>query len=214
MENRNRNLFIGALMIVAGILFALQTIFNIDLSSTIIATLFVLGGAAFLWVLATRPQTNWWAAIPGMTLIGLGALIGLPALIGEAVISQWGGTLFLGMISLSFVMIYFLRREFWWAVIPAGTLLTLALVAGLSDSSSTGFDTGALFFVGLGLTFGILGLLPEGRKMRWPWIPATILLIMGGLVALGSETYLKFLFPAALILAGVFFLFRSFQTKP
>jgi len=213
MENRNRNIFFGALLIVAGILFALQTIFNVDLDSTIIATLFLLGGVVFLWVLFTKPQTNWWAAIPGLTLVGLGALIGLPAFIGEAAMGDWAGSLFLGMIGLSFVVIYIIRREFWWAVIPAGTLLTLSLVAELGELTNTGFDTGAIFFVGLGLTFGLLGLLPEGRKMRWPWIPATILLVMGGLIALGSETYIKYLFPVALIIAGVFFLFRSFQAQ-
>ncbi len=213
MENRNRNIFFGALLIVAGILFALQTIFNVDLDSTIIATLFLLGGVVFLWVLFTKPQNNWWAAIPGLTLVGLGALIGLPTFIGEAAMGDWAGSLFLGMIGLSFVVIYIIRREFWWAVIPAGTLLTLALVAGLDGLSNTGFDTGAIFFVGLGLTFGLLGLLPEGRKMRWPWIPATILLVMGGLIALGSETYIKYLFPVALIIAGVFFLFRSLQAQ-
>ena len=38
--------------------------------------------------------------------------------------------MFLGTIGLSFWVIYLTRRDFWWAVIPGGALMTLALVAG------------------------------------------------------------------------------------
>ena len=35
-------------------------------------------------------------------------------------LGAWGGALFLGSIGLAFWVIYFVRRDFWWAVIPGG----------------------------------------------------------------------------------------------
>ena len=145
-------------------------------------------------------------------MLGLGVLIASPVVFGKSFTEHFGGSIFLGSIALSFLVVMLLHPEFWWAVIPAGTLFTLAIVAGLPQTfGSSGLETGALFFVGLGITFGVLGILPAGRKMKWPWIPAVILLIMGGLIALGSESAIKYLFPVALILGGVFFLVRSFR---
>ncbi|NTV37088.1 MAG: hypothetical protein HGA53_09050 [Anaerolineaceae bacterium] len=212
MDSTKRRVLFGVLLILAGILFLLQTVFDVVVEGTIFGAFFALGGVAFLILLFTNPKESWWAAIPGFTMLGLGVLIASPVIFGDTFTEHFGGSIFLGSIALSFLVVMLLHPEFWWAVIPAGTLFTLAIVAGLPQTfGSSGLETGALFFVGLGITFGVLGLLPAGRKMKWPWIPAVILLIMGGLIALGSESAIKYLFPVALILGGVFFLVRSFR---
>lgn len=68
---------------------------------------------------------------------------------------------------------------------------------------------GALFF-GLAVTFGLLAILPtpEGR-MRWTIIPATVLVFVGALVTTEATVVLGFVWPAALILGGLYLIFRS-----
>jgi hypothetical protein len=175
------------------------------------AFLFGAGGLVFLSVfLADR--SNWWAIIPGVVLLSLAAVVALDQLVPEAD-EAWGGALFLGGVGLSFWLIYFTNRGHWWAVIPGGVLFTLALVAGLS-SVFEDVEMGGVFFLGLGLTFGLLSLLPtpEGR-MKWALIPAAVLLVMGLLLLAAAIAILEVLWPAALILVGLYFVIRVFVSR-
>ncbi len=197
----------GVLLIVFGVLSLLQTLGIltgiVDLLWTL---LFGAGGLLFLYSFLTN-NTNVWALIPGFVLLSLAALMGLnqfaPA-IGEA----WGGTLILGGVGLAFWAIYLVRREHWWAVIPGGVLVTLALVTGLS-SVLEGVEIGGIFLLGLGATFGLLSWLPtpEGR-MKWALIPATVLVVMGLLVTAAAEELIGYLWPAVLILSGLYLIWR------
>jgi hypothetical protein len=175
------------------------------------AFLFGAGGLIFLSVfLADR--SDWWAVIPGVALLSLAAVTALDQLVPEAD-EAWVGAFFLGGLGLSFWLIYLTNREHWWAVIPGGVLFTLALVAGLS-SVFEDVEMGGVFFLGLGLTFGLLSLLPtpEGR-MKWALIPAAVLLVMGLLLLAAAMAILEVLWPAALILVGLYFIVRVFVSR-
>ncbi len=171
--------------------------------------LLIFGGAGITF-LATflTGRENWWAVIPGFTLLGLAVLVSdiLPGN-GEA-----GGAVFLGMIGLSFWVIYFMRRDFWWAIIPGGVLATLALVTLASEIGGTA--GGAAFFLGLGITFFLVYFLPnrEGRQ-RWALWPAFILGTMGLLLTLGSGGIGAYIFPVALILLGGWLVLRNVMKK-
>jgi hypothetical protein len=92
---------------------------------------------------------------------------------------EWGGSILLGGIALSFLLIYLVNRENWWAIIPGGVLLTLALIISLG-SFLGGFEVGGLFFLGIGLTFALVAVIPNPQgSMAWAWIPAGILTVMG-----------------------------------
>jgi hypothetical protein len=198
----------GALLILAGVLFLLQNLGLFAAGDLFWALLFGLGGVFFLSVFFSNRQ-NWWALIPGFTLLGIGVLIGLGWLV-PGIADRWGGFIVLGSIALGFLVIYLLNRSNWWAIIPAGVLLTLALIA-VVDNLAGGIETGGLLFLGIGLTFGILALnpTPEGR-MKWAWIPAGILLIMGLLLLAAAEAWIGYLWPVALILVGIFLIYRTF----
>ncbi|MFQ5812924.1 MAG: hypothetical protein ACE5I2_07030 [Anaerolineae bacterium] len=119
----------------------------------------------------------------------------------------------MGGIGLAFWVIYFQKREYWWAVIPGGVMFTVALIAGL-DAVFEGAETGGVLFLGLGLTFGLLSLLPTPQgQMRWALIPAAILLVMGLLVTAATTGILQYLWPTALILVGLYLLFRMFRSR-
>jgi hypothetical protein len=207
--NTNRGaLIVGGGLVILGLLFLLQNFgFLGGLEGLVWVVLFGLGGLIFLYVFATNRE-QWWAVIPGFTLLGLAALIGLGDRLGAL-----GGALFLGAIGLSFWVIYFVRRDFWWAVIPGGVLMTLAAVAALSDLLPDR-AAGGIFFLGLAATFFLVYLLPttDGR-MKWALIPAGVLAVLGVLVFLSLGGIFNYLWALLLIAAGVYLLTRSMRVR-
>lgn len=202
----------GLLLIAGGILFLLDSLGIVAVGAILWPVLIGVASLVFLVIFVTAPQDNWWAAIPGFVLLGLTGTIALDQLapeVGEA----WSGSLFLGGISLAFWAVYLVNSENWWAVIPAGVLLTLALVAGLSEVLQ-GVEMGGVFFLGLGLTFAMLAILPtpEGR-LTWALIPALVLLAMGTLIIAAAEDLINYVWPAALILGGLYLLYRAFGSR-
>ena len=201
----------GVLLIVLGVLFLLQT-FDVLGGILTLFWVFVFGaaGVAFLTVFLAN-RDHWWAVIPGFTLLSLAALIALNWLFPRAG-ETLGGTLFLGGIGLGFWVIYLIKREHWWAVIPGGVMFTVALVAGLA-SVLEGDATGGVLFLGIGLTFALLSVVPTPQgRIKWAIIPAAVLLLMGLLMTAAATPLIK-LWPAALILAGLYSLFRAFSSR-
>jgi hypothetical protein len=199
----------GALLVLAGLFLLLQNlgVLAVGVGGWLAPILFGAGGLAFLAVYAGNRE-HWWSLIPGFVLLSIGALISLDQ-VAPRMAATWGGSLFLGGISVAFWLILLTRRENWWAVIPAGVLTTLATVAGLGQIG-TGLETGSLFFLGLAATFGLVYLLPtpEGR-MRWALFPAVIMFVLGVVTLLATAAVVQYLWPLALILLGVYLLLRG-----
>lgn len=177
------------------------------------ALLFGVGGALFLYVFLGNRE-HWWTIIPGFVLISIGLLIALerfaPQLGGD-----WGGMLVVGAIGLAFWAIYFVKREHWWAIIPGSVMLTIAMIVGFSSIlENAGVDTGGIFFLGLGMAFGLISLLPSPQgRMKWAFIPAIILLAMGALITAAAADLLQFVGPVALILVGLYLILRVFKPR-
>jgi hypothetical protein len=200
------------LLIAAGILFLLQNLGILGGSVALLwALLFGAGGVVFLSVFLTN-RANWWPVVPGFALLGIAGLIAMGEL-APGFEEAWGGALFLGGIALAFWIVYFTNRENWWALIPGGVLLTLALVAGLS-SVFEDIELGGVFFLGLGLTFALLSFLrTPGGRLKWALIPAGVLLAMGLAITAATESLLQYLWPAALILGGLYLIVRTFSSR-
>lgn len=206
---------LGALLIVLGILFLLQTLGTITFADDVlgigIGAVFCFGGLTFLSVLIQNKEENWWAAIPGIILFFLGLIIIIPILFPRAADGFIGG-LFLAGISLSFWVVYLITPKNWWAIIPGGVMLTIAAMTIFENLES--LMSGGLFFLGLGATFALVALLPgEDNKMTWPWIPAGILAGMGILLALSAENLLIYVVPTALIVIGIFLVVKPLFKK-
>jgi hypothetical protein len=201
----------GILLIAGGIIFLLDNLGIIAIGTYFWAFLFAVGSLGFLSVFVADRQ-NWWALIPGIVLLAIGTIIFL----GEAfpvVADQWGGSIVLGGIGLSFILVYLVNRENWWAIIPAGVMFTLAIVAGLNEAL-TGFDTGGIFFLGLGLTFALIAILPNPHgQMKWAFIPAGVLIFMGLLILAAFTQLINYIWPVVLILAGLYLVFRTFISR-
>jgi len=215
MGNTRVRLAAGILLVAAGVLVLLQNFGIVRSGLSLLWSLcFLAAGATFTFVFLTD-RKNWWAVIPGFTLLGIGALIllgwALPATGG-----RWGGSLFLGALGASFWVIYANRRDQWWPIIPGGVLLTLALVAALDAGVGVvGFDTGSVFFLGLAGTFFLVYLLSQPSKMTWALYPAGVLAVMGVVIAFASSSLARFLGPLALLVAGGYLVYRAMaRPKP
>lgn len=210
MRRLEASLTAGMLLIGAGVL-VLLTNFGVIGSAiaALWALIFVLCSGAFLR-LYTTDHARWWALIPGCTFLGLGVLIGLDQL-GLLGAGSWGGALVLGAISLGFWLAYLTGPARWWAIIPGGTLLTLAIMAGMSDRGP-GTDLGWLFFLGLAVTFGLVYLDPGvGRRRTWALYPAAVLGAMALLLMASLSSALDIFWPIVLILAGLYLSYRALR---
>lgn len=209
-QTRNAALW-GILLICAGIFFLLQNMgwFG-NLSNLVWTGLFGIGGLFFIYLFLSHRAEQWWAAIPGFTLLGLAAVVFLDNF-GPGFVEPLTGSVFLGSIGLGFIMVYLANPHMWWAIIPGGVLATLALVAGIDEVPIRGFDSGGVFFLGLGLTFLVLGLLSQRthERLTWAFIPATVLIIMGVLIGTEWIVFMNLLWPLALIIGGGYWIWRS-----
>jgi hypothetical protein len=196
-------------LILVGVLVLLE---NLQILALGVAwtLLFVAAGLIFGYTYLEN-RAAWWAVIPGMTLLSIGALIGVDTLL-PGIGDLWGASIFLGGLSLSFWIIYFITgTEHWWALIPGGILLSLALALA-AEPFLTGDVFAGLFMFGMALTFALVYLLPnpEGR-MQWALIPASILALVGLVILSVTTAYANLIWPIVLIIGGAFILVRSLR---
>lgn len=197
----------GALLVLFGVLVLLENIGLVAIGEIAVALLFSLGGLFFIG-LFFESRERWWLLIPGIILLSIAAIIFSSQFFPEFA-DNWSGLIILGGIGLSFLVVYFVDREQWWAIIPAGVMITLGVVAGLGDTF--GIDGGAIFFLGLALTFACLALLPiKDGKLRWAWIPAGLLLLMSVIVFSQVRPWFPYFWPVALIIIGGYLILRNF----
>ncbi len=191
MKRIDWRIIVGLLLILWGVLSLLQKTGLIPWGVNLFWGLVGIGGgAAFLYVFSANPRAQWWTAIPGFLLLGLGAAAFLP---------KWlDGVAFLGSIGLAFWAIYLTNPPHWWAIIPGGVLLTLAATSGLSERLAV--DVGSVFFLGLGLTFLLVAVL---ARHSWAYFPALALVLFAAVLGLGFGGLLDWLWIGALFLAGL-----------
>lgn len=140
------------------------------------AGLFLAAGLGFLvWFLLGTGQ--WWRAIPGFTLLSVGAML---LLVWRGIdLGDWRAAVPLFGMALGFWAALLTSRDTWWAVIPAGTLTLFAGLTGLQARLGEAFWLAVLYF-GLGVVFLLAYLLRSAqRDARWAAIPAAALLLLG-----------------------------------
>ncbi len=195
----------GSLLILGGILYLLQSL-DVFSGGDIFWGIFLgLIGVIFLTNFI-KNRSNWWMSIPGIILlvIAIGIILDV-ALPGVSSVIE--GSLILGGIGLAFWLVYLTNRAYWWAILPGGVMVTLAVVAGLEQK---GIRTDGIFFLGLGITFALLGVLPNPHgQLRWGFIPAIILVLFGLVTLSASISLINYLWPAVLILLGLFLVWRT-----
>ena len=208
MKKDQSRMIWGLILVLAGVLFLLQEFqFLGSAFEYLWIILMAAGSGAFLWIYLTK-KDQWWAVIPGLTLLGL-TLVGLENLIQFIPGGNWTGAVFLGCIGLAFWLVYLRRPEQWWAIIPGGVLLTLTLVAGLESLSDW---SDVIFFLGLGITFALVALLPnQTHDTRWAFIPAGAMIVFGLALFGPVQSVINYIWPVILVGLGVYILVRNWK---
>jgi hypothetical protein len=108
---------------------------------------------------------------------------------------------------LGFWAVYFSQRARWWAIIPGGILITMGITSALTSAFQVA-DTGGIFLMGLGITFLLVALL---AKMRWAYIPAAVLLLIGFFIGAPFTGVSDFIWIGLLLAAGVILLISAIR---
>lgn len=202
----------GVLLVALGGLLLLESLMVLTLGA-IWALFFVAAGLTFGYEFF-RNREAWWAAIPAMALIGIGGLVALDSLTPR--LSEiLGPSFFLFSLGLGFLIIYITTRtQQWWAIIPTGVLLSLAIALTIEPLLADDAFAG-LFLMGLALTFALLYFLPNAQgQMGWALIPATALAVISVMVFSATTSYAGLIWPILLILFGIYILLRSLIKGP
>ncbi len=94
----------------------------------------------------------------------------------------------LGIVSVAFFAAYISTRSHWWRLMPAWTLLALAVMVYLSTVETLDQRlTASVLFAGQALAFAHIYLL-DRQDRWWAIIPGGFMLVLGVVIALSSRT--------------------------
>jgi len=168
------------------------------------ALVFMPGFAVpFLYVYLRNTQ-RWWALIPSYFFLLIGLIIALDEffMVGEKFIAP--GILY--GIGLPFLVVYFRKRENWWALIPAYVLLALGTMIGLLVFKLlSGLAIPAYILLAIAIPFFYVYLRDQGK--RWALIPGGITALVGLGFMLGTN-FGRYLIPGFLVLLGIWLVVR------
>jgi len=196
MQRSRRTILWAVVLIVGGSLLLAQNMNLLGQFQAPIWTLLLGGlGLVFLLDFATAPDRDWWALIPGCVLLGVAATIYLGS---REVRGEWIGSLMLVSIGLPFLLIYlFKRASFWWALIPGGIMVVVAIIPILTLGVSSDV-VGAFVIWMIALPFWVVYL--ANRRNWWAIIPA------GTMTVIGLMPLLSFSRVPGQFIGGVFFI--------
>lgn len=171
--------------------------------------LFLIGLSFLVVYLNNRTRT--WALLVAYIL---GVLSIAPAMASGGETAAYYGSVFLFAVALPFFIIYFRSAENWWAIIPAGVLTVLAIIAAFAiagwihDESEGGYAN-AFLMGGLAVTFAVVWL---RNAKAWAKV-VTIVLAALAVASVFFASYTEVFWPVAIILAGGYLLFMSMRQK-
>ena len=174
------------------------------------AMLLLMFALAFLVVYLTNRARTWAllvAYIFGVLSIG-------PMLAAFDNMAGYFGAVLFFAVALPFYVVYFRSAENWWAIIPAGVMTVLGVIASLAiagmitDLTRAGY-VNAFLMAGLAATFSVLWL----RHDR-DW--AKIVTIVLGILAVASVFffgYYEIFWPIAFIAGGIYLLYLALRPR-
>lgn len=198
----------GLLIIIVGIVLLAAALGWLSLASDLWGVLAPFGGAAIFLAVWLGDTSQWWPLIPGGFLFA-GGVASLFDLLG---IADWlTGLIALGGGSLPFLYIYLRNRKAnWWALIPGGILLGIAVTTALAGLIGEAWEATFVLW-GIAAVFAVVFL--ANRRNSWALIPAGVLAFIGlGVSPFGFSIGL--LFGAGLIVLGALIILRVILGRP
>jgi hypothetical protein len=174
------------------------------------AMVLLLIGLVFLAVYLNN-QSRIWALIVAYVF---GVLSLAPMLAAFDEMAAYFGSVFLFAVALPFFILYFRSIDNWWAIIPAGALTVVGVVAtlaiaGLIDDGTSGGYVNAFLMGGLAVVFAVLWL---RHNKAWAKIVAIVLAAVAVASVFFVSSY-EIFWPVAIILGGIYLLYTAMRPK-
>ncbi len=196
---------IGLLLVALGVAFLAQEMFapgfsGAVFSSTLFVVVAVVTGAAYL-----RNRSRWGWLFPCLISLAIAGTVFLNDAFPSAS-SYWSAGAVLLACGLPFLAGYAHGRQ-WSLLIPAGVLITLAVVAELGVLGQ-GAIGGAVFLLGLAATFAVVSRTNPG-SLRWAFVTAIALAVLGVIALADALATSGVLWGIGLIALGAFLILRQ-----
>ena len=180
-------------------------------------------GALFLFMIALsffvvylNNRTRTWALLVAYILAVLGIA---PLMSTGGRDAAYFGPIFLFAVALPFFIIYFRSAENWWAIIPAGSVTVIAIIAAaaiaglINENGRGGFVSvgmvNAILMGGLAITFAVVWL-----RHAKPWAKiVTIVLAVMAVASVFFASSSQILWPVAIILVGIYLFYSALRPK-
>lgn len=177
-----------------------------------IGTLFLFMIALSFFVVYLNNRARQWALLVAYILFVLSIAPAMASFGGD--VPAYFGVIFLLAVALPFFILYFRDEKNWWAIIPAGVLTVLAVIAGaaiagwIEDGTEGGFAN-AFLMGGLAATFAVVWL-----RHAKPWAKVvTIILAALAVASVFFASSTEIFWPVAIILAGGYLLYTALRPK-
>jgi hypothetical protein len=194
----------GAMAFLTLVLFAVDRVAGEWIGS---GFLFILAATFFLVYLSKRAG---WAAIVAYVMF----VVGFTPLMAMTSRPELSGVIMLFAIGLPFLYVYRKSPERWWAIIPAGILLTLGvvtaivLIPGIPSEKYDNRIGNSLFYAGAAATFAVAWL---RHHKRWAMVVTILAVIMAVITALFGEIQQSW--PVVIILVGAYLLYTALRKR-
>ena len=194
----------GAMAFLTLVLFAADRVAGEWIGS---GMFFILAATFFLVYLSRHAL---WAVIVAYVLF----ILGFMPLMAMTPRPELAGVIMFFAIGLPFLFVYLRSPERWWALFPAGILLTLGvvtaivLIPGVPTEEYDNRIGNALFYAGGAATFAVAWL---RHHKRWAMVITVLAAILAVITAFFGEIQQSW--PIVLILAGAFLLYTTLRKR-
>jgi hypothetical protein len=191
---------------------AMTTLLVDNVGGEWVGSLFLFLIALSFFVVYLNNHSRTWALLVAYIMFVLSIAPAMASGGGDT--AAYFGSVFLFAIALPFFVIYFRSPENWWAIIPAGVMTTLSVIATLGiagwiKDAQTGGYSNALLMGGLAATFAVVWL---RNAKAWAKV-VTIILGVLAIVSVFFVSYYDMFWPVAIILAGGYLLYTAMRPK-
>ena len=191
---------------------ALTTLLVDNVGGEWVGSMFLFLIALTFFVVYLNNHARQWALLVAYIMFVLSIAPAMASFGGDT--AAYFGSVFLFAVALPFFIVYFRSESSWWAIIPAGVLTTLAVIAGaaiagwIEDGTNGGYAN-AFLMAGLAVTFAVVWL----RNAK-PWAKVvTIVLAALAVASVFFASYTEIFWPVAIILVGAYLLFTALRPK-
>ncbi len=208
--NLSKNFGLFFLLVGGFLLLQNLNLFRGDVNSILWATIYGFL-SIFIFYQYSKRTSHWWWFILGVFLFSF-AISNLFVLFPS--IQQAGPVVAIAGTGIGFILIFIIDRVNWWALIPGGVLFSLGIIRYF-EIYEPETSTNGILFLGMGISFLLLYLIPTKiGRMNWALIPTIFLLAMGVISFFNQDfVVMSLVGPFILILGGAVVLFISFRSN-